>query len=208
MAGKPRYRGVWLPADLGDPGAGWNGDVLTVAGRDLIDFGITPPIARAVAIVALFPIILAVAARVTPWRNRNALQFLVAATGTLLLWVASVSLGPEVATPLDIGVTFMIVAAAVIVYLEAWALLSRGYTLGLILTLFRSGTELQKCELAARYRGGEGLGWIMSHRLAGLTGARLVRLENDVVRLTPLLGVGIASLCAAAVKALRLRRTG
>src|SRR5260370_12756845 len=67
----------------------------------------------------------------------------------------------------ELATSFMILASALIVYLEIWALLSRGYTLGLLLTLFRGEHPMSDAQLAASYRQGEGVGWIMRHRLGG-----------------------------------------
>ncbi|HKF10916.1 MAG TPA: hypothetical protein VKB89_19675 [Xanthobacteraceae bacterium] len=101
----------------------------------------------------------------------------------------------------------MILASALIIYLEIWALLSRGYTLGLLLTLFRGKAPMSDAQLAASYRQGEGVGWIMRHRLGGLLSARLVRRQGDCVVLTGA-GALIGILYRAAVATLGLKVTG
>ncbi len=101
----------------------------------------------------------------------------------------------------------MILAGALLVYLEAWALLSRGYTLGLLLTLFRGAGPMTDAALAASYRQGQGLGWIMRHRLGGLISTRLVRRQGDLIVLT-LPGAIIALLYRAAIAVLGLKVTG
>src|SRR6266481_5397706 len=98
-------------------------------------------------------------------------------------------------------------ASSVIVYLEIWALLSRGYTLGLLLTLFRGEQPMSDAQLAASYRQGEGVGWIMRHRLGGLLSAGLVRRQGDGIVLTGT-GAIIGILYRAAVAALALKITG
>src|SRR5205807_7885585 len=99
----------------------------------------------------------------------------------------------------EMALGFMILGAALLFYLEVWALLSRGYTLGLLLTLHRAGRPLDDSELAARYRGGAGLSWIMSHRIDGLLSAGLVSLENGQVVLSPRLGTLVATACKYAI---------
>src|SRR5260370_15775395 len=79
----------------------------------------------------------------------------------------------------ELATSFMILASALIIYLEIWALLSRGYTLGLLLTLFRGEHPMSDAQLAASYRQGEGVGWIMRHRLGGHLSAGLVRPRGD-----------------------------
>jgi hypothetical protein len=62
-------------------------------------------------------------------------------------------------------------------------------------------------ELAANYRQGEGVGWIMRHRLGGLMSARLVRRQGDRIVLTPA-GAIIGILYRAAIAVLGLKVTG
>ena len=101
-----------------------------------------------------------------------------------------------------------LLGAALLFYLEVWSLLSRGYTLGLLLTLYRAGGSLDDDELARRYRGGEGLSWIMRHRLAALVQSGLVQQEDGVIRLTPALGVSVVWLYKVSTAMLGLRPKG
>jgi hypothetical protein len=110
-------------------------------------------------------------------------------------------------TGAELAASLMILAAAVLVYLEAWALLSRGYTLGLLLTLFHRNGPMTDAELAASYRQGEGLGWIMRHRLGALLSVRLVRQKDNIVVLS-LTGLVVARLYRAAIRFLGLKVTG
>jgi hypothetical protein len=102
----------------------------------------------------------------------------------------------------------MVIGSAVLVYLEIWGLLSRGYTLGLLTTIHQAGQPLPAAELARRYRGGEGLEWIMRHRLAGLEAAGLVRQDGENLVLTPRLGNAVAWSYRVAVALLGLKVTG
>jgi len=66
---------------------------------------------------------------------------------------------------------------------------------------------MSDAQLAASYRQGEGVGWIMRHRLGGLLSAGLVRRQGDRVVLTPT-GTIIGIVYRAAVAALALKITG
>jgi hypothetical protein len=171
----------------------------------VIDLSPPAPALAALGLAAVFPPLLAALARLPRLAGRNGLQFLAAAGGMALAWVAALALARPSAEDAAIGT--MLLAGALLVYLEAWALLSRGYTLGVLLTLLAAGRPLDERAIAERYRGGDSLSWIIGHRLSGLVGARLVRLDGDEVRLTPL-GALVARAYRMSVRALGLRRTG
>jgi hypothetical protein len=173
-----------------------------------LDFAAGPAVLASLLAAGLFPVILAVLSRLPGLRDRNALQFLASSVAAIGLWgIALHAHGGQAATAAELVTSFMILAGALLVYLEAWALLSRGYTLGLLLTLFRGKLPMTDAELSANYRQGQGLGWIMHHRLGGLLSARLVRREGDLVALT-FFGLVIARLYRAAIAFLGLKVTG
>jgi hypothetical protein len=67
----------------------------------------------------------------------------------------------------------MILASALLVYLEIWALLTTGYTIGLLQTLFRCKRPVTDAELAASYRhGGIGMHHAGPHRRDDIGAAR------------------------------------
>ena len=175
-----------------------------------IDFSLPPPILGALLVGGALPIYLAVIARVPSLSGRNALQFLCGILVMMVLWIGLVALwpGPRPLGFADLCTGLMILGAGSLFYLEVWGLLSRGYTLGLLLTLYRADRPLPEDELAQGYRGGSGLSWIMRHRLAGLVGAGLVRERGPMLTLTPARGVAVAWLYKASVSLLGLRRTG
>jgi hypothetical protein len=176
----------------------------------MVDFSISFPIFLALILGCAMPCYLFVMARVPRLAGRNALQFLAAFLFMLLSWGGLVLLGSRNAATdiLESVNALCILGSASLLYLEIWALLSRGYTLGLLLTLYRAKKPLDEEELAAGYRGGEGLSWIMRHRLSGLTAAGLVTIRDERIMLTPILGVLVASLYKIALMTLRLRKTG
>jgi hypothetical protein len=173
-----------------------------------LDFTAGPAVVVALIAAALFPAVLAALSRLPRLRARNALQFLASSTIVVALWAIALCFPAMRASgAAELATSVMILASALIIYLEIWALLSRGYTLGLLLALFRGTQAMSDAQLAASYRGGEGVGWIMRHRLGGLLSARLVRRQGDRVVLTPA-GAIIGILYRTAVAALALKITG
>jgi hypothetical protein len=173
-----------------------------------LDFAAGAAVLTSLIAVALFPAVLAVVARLPAVRDRNALQFLVSSVIVMGLWLIALLLpGVPASTAADLATSLMILAGALLVYLEAWALLSRGYTLGLLLTLFRGKRAMTDAQLAASYRDGQGVGWIMRHRLGGLMSTGLVRRQGDRIVLTST-GAIIAMLYRAAIAVLGLKVTG
>jgi hypothetical protein len=173
-----------------------------------LDFAAAGAVVNALIAAALFPAVLAVLARLPGLRDRNALQFLASSVIIFGGWViASQVAGMPASTAADLATSLMILASALLIYLEAWALLSRGYTLGLLLTLFRGGRPMTDAQLAASYRQGQGVGWIMRHRLGGLMSTRVVRRQGNLIVLTPV-GAIIGILYRMAIAILGLRVTG
>ncbi|MGE5779074.1 MAG: hypothetical protein ACM30D_07175 [Hyphomicrobiales bacterium] len=173
-----------------------------------LDFTASAAVVASLVAAALLPAVLAALARLPALRDRNALQFLASSVIVIAAWLIALQL-PAMPAPstADIATSLMILAGALLVYLEAWALLSRGYTLGLLLTLFRAKHPMNDAQLAASYRQGQGVGWIMRHRLGGLMSARLVRRQGDRIVLTPA-GAIIGILYRAAIAVLGLKVTG
>jgi hypothetical protein len=164
-----------------------------------------------VVLSVLFPFGLLLIARFAPVRGKNATQFFYAALLQVALWAAGSLVLPEALRnrdALDWLLGAMVVASGLLLWLEAWALLSRGYTLSMLLILLRAAQPLSKAELARRYRGGTGLEWIMQHRVGGLTAAGLVRTNGADLELTPHLGLPVAVLYRITIAIFGLRKTG
>jgi hypothetical protein len=174
------------------------------------DFTVSGSLAAAFGAAAALPLCLAVIARVPFAASRNALQFLITVIVVVAAWMSALLFVPA-AQPNSVSETIvsaLVVGIALLFYLEIWALLSRGYTLGLLITLYRSGRPLSAAELARTYRGGEGLEWIMQHRLAGVESAGLVYRNADSIVLTRWRGRAVAWTCRVAVALLGLEATG
>jgi hypothetical protein len=172
-----------------------------------LDFAVSSPILYALAVLALQPVFLLALTRSKAIRGRNAAQFALSFATVILVWASLMAASGRAANE-ELVAGLMMLAAGEIFYLEIWALLSRGYTLGILTTLLVAGRPLEDVEVAARYRAGDGLAWIMEHRLRGLIAAGLVSKRGDLLVLSPLLGVATARLYRFSVRVLGLRRTG
>jgi hypothetical protein len=172
-----------------------------------IDFTASPAICYAFVASALMLPLLVLITRLSFFHGKNALQFLITFCVTIASWCIAV-LYVGTFSGGDSPVSLMIIGCASLIYLEAWALFSRGYTLGLLLTLHRAGRPLDEKELAENYRGGDGLSWIMEHRLRGLKSFGLVTMIDDKIVLTPALGVPVAWVYKLILRVLGLRKTG
>jgi hypothetical protein len=174
-----------------------------------LDFSMSAPMIVAVIACFAFPPCLAIVARVPSLHGRRGLQFAIDAGVTSAGWTAAtVATGEPALTAGDVAVGAMLLISGLILYLELWALLSRGYSLGIILTLLRAPAPLDDVAIARGYRAGDGLSWIMRHRLAGLEAAGLVTARDGVIGLTPWVGAPIARIYVAAVALLGLPRSG
>jgi hypothetical protein len=176
----------------------------------MLDFSIDPPLVSAFAFAASNPLWLAVLARLPGLRGRNPLQFLLSSLASFAGWAAfllHLSQSEPIAMA-DLLLGFMAMAAGTLVVLEIWALLSRGYTLSLLLALLRAEGPMSPQALASVYRGGEGLSWVFRHRLSGLVKAGLIERANGILMLKAPLGVIIAFAYRLCIAFLGLKRTG
>jgi hypothetical protein len=175
-----------------------------------LDFTMPGAVAAAFVAALSLPIFLLLAVRLPFLAGRNGLQFTASVAVTVGAWIVALLVvpGARPAGSAEIIVGIFLLATAVLVYLEIWSLMSRGYTLSLMLTIHHAGRPLPAAELARRYRGGEGLAWIMRHRLAGLEAAGLVRHQDDHLVLTPWLGRAVAWGYRLIIAVLGLKATG
>ncbi len=67
-------------------------------------------------------------------------------------------------------------------YLQVYSLAYRGFSLRIVMEVFRNGS-LNIAECAARYNKGLGVDWLIEDRLAGLVALRLIRREGNVIAL-------------------------
>jgi hypothetical protein len=174
----------------------------------VIDFTMSAPVAHAVGAAALQPLCLLLVTRWRPISGRNALQFVLSFVMTVLLWCLWQAFSPAIAAGGEIAAAVMVLAAAGLLYLEIWGLMSRGYTLSMLLTLLDAGKPLDEAGIARSYRGGDGLSWIMRHRVDALVAAGILVRRGDLIVLTAFPGGALAFTYRVFVRLLGLRRTG
>lgn len=175
-----------------------------------IDFSIDYPVSVALIASAFFPFVLIVITKISYFAGRNAIQFLFCFLITTIGWLIGLfflinkhmMIGTE-----SFYVSFFLYNGMMLGYLEIWGLLSRGYTLGLLLTFYKAGTPLSANELARLYRGGEGLHWLMKHRFVGLVSAKMIKREGNLIILTTR-GCVVAYLYKLLVSIFGLRYSG
>lgn len=176
-----------------------------------VDFSWPPFLTAALLSAAMQPVYLLFLTRLPRLGGRNALQFMICAVMVLVTFgaLASRSTGGSGSELLfHFAVAVMALASGLMLGLEVWGLLSRGYTIAILLTLLDAAGPMNERDIINAYRKGEGLDWIMRHRVAGLVSAGLVtRRQNDLV-LTPICGTLGAQLARAFVIILGVRRTG
>src|SRR6266516_6574113 len=171
-----------------------------------LDFTMPGALVASFVIALAVPLCVLLIVRLPFIAGRNALQFLISVMIALLVWTGLLVFVPPArpTNAVEVVLGAMVVGAAILFFLEIWALLSRGYTLGLVITIYRSARPLSAAELARCYRSGAGLEWIMRHRLAGLEAAGLVYREGDDLVLTPRRGRAVAWMCRIAIALLGL----
>jgi len=176
----------------------------------MIDFSMPGPLLVALVLGFFLPIPLWFMTRLSSLRERNPVQFLYAVILTFGVWFLTVAFVPMFAAGglEDWLVGGMALAGGALVYLEIWGLMSRGYTLSVIAALHEARRPLTPDEIARNYRGGDGLGWIMRHRLGGLEAAGMVTLDDDRVTLQAPGGFFVARLYRLCIQVLGLRSTG
>lgn len=152
------------------------------------------------------PVLLLATRLIAPIAESHALRFLLTAVVALAVWAACMAaFGHTRLDEIVLGLCLML--GTLLFYLEVWGLMTRGYSLGILLTLFKAQMPMTEQEIFARYRDGDGLNWIMQHRLGGLSAGGAVRRDGDRLALSPL-GVCIARVYGTCIAVLGLRQTG
>lgn len=175
-----------------------------------MSFDLSPALAVPIIMGLLIPAFLLIVTRISSLSGRNPIQFLIAVLIAYGLWVfTGVIISNVFPTCVLEGVAgFMAIAICALFYLEVWGLLSRGYTLGILLTLYKSSSAMTSAEIASAYRGGDGLDWIVYHRITGLEASGMLHRQDDRLVLTPFPGMCVAIIYKLSVKILGLRQTG
>ena len=165
------------------------------------------PVLPAILIALLQPVFLWLLTLVPFLAGRNPIQFALSSVIGIIAFAAWLIAYPVLWYDALVGCAVLL--SSNLIFLEIWALLSRGYTIGLVLTLFKAQpAHLTPAQLAEQYRGGDGIEWIMQHRLSGLIQTGIVAHENEKLRLTSFPGLPVVWLYKFAIRFLGLRRTG
>ena len=174
-----------------------------------LDFSISSIMLSSIVIGAGFPLLLIVVVRIPLLARRVGLQFLISSLFTVFLWVSFVAfMVSDYSLPLltEIAISSMILFSFLIVYLEIWALLTNGYTLGLLLTLLKTGHPVNEHEFSKRYRNNEGVSWVIEHRLTRLIAAGLIKKVHSGLVISPVSGSTVASLYKLGIVILGLQK--
>lgn len=182
----------------------------SVSAPGLLEFDIPGALLAALLAGVPLPLYLLLVTRLPGLAGRNPIQFLLGSVIAFGVWLLAVLVVPAFRPSgiADLAVALMALAGGMLVYLEIWGLLSRGYTLAVLLTLAQAGKPLAPEEISAGYRGGDGLEWIMRHRVAGMIAAGVVERRDTQLVLTPGRGMLVARLYRLSIAVLGLRRTG
>lgn len=174
-----------------------------------IDFFPSLPEIVTLFVAVLFPFVLILLSRIRRFHHRNALQLCVTTVLVFLVWIGGFFfIGFQNIYFSEMISSAMMFVVILLVYLEIWALLSRGYTWGILLTLAKSPLPLSEQEISRLYRVGQGLEWLVHHRFSSLFAARLIVKRGDSVSLTPLLGKTVTTVYKLFISLFSLEKTG
>ena len=101
-----------------------------------------------------------------------------------------------------------LIVSALVFILGFWGVLTRGYSVALIVALNRLGGRASVGELENAYSDGRGLRWLFDKRLGGLVGAHAVVIENGQVVITRGMGAFVLRCCAIFQACFRLKDYG
>jgi len=99
---------------------------------------------------------------------------------TALVFAGSYSLSPR-----QIVAGFAFIVAVLIFELGFWGVLTRGYTVAILLALQQTGDNAPIEQVQSHYAGGRGLGWFMEKRLKGLRAAGVTKENDERIYVTP-----------------------
>ena len=101
-----------------------------------------------------------------------------------------------------------VIGGGAIVWVEAVSLLSRGYSISILMDLGRAERGMMTvAQVDAGYGGGRGVDWLLDKRIDGLVRLGLVTRSGDDMHLTPA-GSRAARLAGSAIAVTGLRKVG
>ena len=175
-----------------------------------VDFLPTPVITAALVAGGAIPLYLVALAIVPILRQRTGWRMAAAGIAALSLWCAALTYTTSLLqlSVVDGLTGLLIIASAWIAYLIVWGSLTRGYTFGLLMTLYNARRPITIDDVEKLYAGGRGLRFLMEKRVFGLILLRIVRQRGRDLTLTSPWGISVARMYRLAACALGLRRTG
>jgi signal transduction histidine kinase len=174
-----------------------------------INFSLSPAEMVSLFTIPLFLIVLSVVARINAFQDRNAIQLFLTSLVIFLFWASMLFfIGFQDIFLNEMISSFMMLVTILLIYLEIWALLSRGYTLGILLTLAKSTVPLNEREISRSYRAGQGLEWLVHHRFSSLFATNLIAKQGNKIYLTPFLGKFVVSIYKLFIFLFSLKKTG
>lgn len=171
-----------------------------------VDLTISPIFWAAFAMMVVLPFLLWLTGKIPGLAPMYGRRFAWAGLLGSLLWTIAITISSG--NLLEKSAATLVVFSITIVVLQAWGLLTRGFTLAVVLALWRIGSPARPDAVAAAYRAGEGLEALMTIRVGGMLQAQLVRKTGDVLELTKPMGHFVVYAYVCLVKLLGLKRTG
>ena len=77
-----------------------------------------------------------------------------------------------------------------LVYMEAFSMLCRGFSLRIITDIYLNG-ELNVDEVIAKYGNGRGMNWMIQKRISNIEKLKMVSINDDYIKLQSTLGIWI-----------------
>jgi hypothetical protein len=108
--------------------------------------------------------------------------------------------------PLAAG--FALIVAALVFVLGFWGVLTRGYSVALLIALERLGGTARAAEIETAYSGGRGLRWLAEKRLSGLLQAGVITVTDDQIAVTDGMGMAVLRAYLLFRKCFRLKEYG
>lgn len=88
----------------------------------------------------------------------------------------------------------LLLLSILIFFLGVWGLLTRGYSVAILIALHSVGGKATTIELEKNYSGGRGLRWLTAKRLDGLTVSKTIKIEKNQITIRKPLGLLLIKL--------------
>jgi len=166
-----------------------------------LSFEISIPVLAALIAGGLIPLYLILFAGVSPLRRAD-IRMTAAGVTAVVVWAGALSLaspGLQGHAGADLAAGLLILGCAFMGFMMLWGLLTRGFTLSLLVALAKAERPMSMVELADGYGGGQGASFFADKRITGLRQLGFIREAGDQVRLTAFPGV-LSVMCFRVLK--------